>query len=177
MKMVNKNVASMDSLLHALNTFSISKTKTEQDFDDIIDGIIACDLKDPDSEWIAIVSNYSKLRYLDHLIDFFEFPETDKFKSILNTVLDDVDKKNQYYLSELNWGEEELQLEFDEIQNLFLKSLNEHNPFTKIKYILEGYAIFIPIIEDFRSEEFKDILDTRFLTTVDSLTKKRKYRE
>jgi hypothetical protein len=165
----------MDSLLHVLNSFTISETKTESEFDDLISNMENLDTYDPDEEWDVITANYSKLRYIDHLIELYDFPETKLFVSLLTKVLDSIDKKNQYYLCNLSWENEDYSEECAKVETLFEQSLNQNNPFLKIKYILDAYKIFIPIIEYYRNEKYVDCVDdTEFIKTIENINKRRK---
>jgi hypothetical protein len=77
-------------------------------------------------------------------------------------------------LSELNW-EDDNKEEFEYVHDLFEKSLNQNNPFDKIKMILEAYDYFIPVIEEYRSERFVDcVQDQDFIEKVESVAKRRK---
>ena len=162
----------MDSLIHALNTFTVK----EGSLDELISKIESVDIYDPEEEWVIISTNYSKMRYLSQLITFYSFPETEKFKAALLDVLNEIDKKNSYYLYGLTWEDSEYESEFNEIKKLLEESLTLTNPFEKLKIIMKSYRIFIPIIEDFRKEKCLDCMeDTLFLHKFDNLVKKRKY--
>ena len=162
----------MDSLLHAMNTFTVK----EGSLDDLISKTESVQINDPDDEWVVICKNYSKIKYLSQLITFFSFPETVKFKSTLLDVLNEIDKKNKYYLYELTWEETEYEPEFNEIKELFEQSLKLTDPFEKIKVIMNSYKIFIPIIEDYRREKCINYIDDPlFLHRFDKFIKKRKY--
>jgi len=164
----------MDSLLRALNSFSLN-IKNDSDFDDLISKMEDIHTDDANEEWDIVTHNYSKLRYLDQLIKLYDFPETCKFVKILHLVLSDIDKKNQYYLRELVWESDTYHEEYAQIQDFIEKSLNENNPFEKIKHILQAYSLFIPIIEDYRSERFVDcVQDQDFIEKVESVAKRRK---
>ena len=165
----------MDSLLRALETFSVSQTKTESEFDEMLSRMETLQTHDPDAEWDTLTGNYSKIRYLDLMISNYDFPETKIFVDVLHSVLTDIDKKTEYYLSELNWDDDNKE-EYEYIRDLFEKSLNENNPFDKIKMVLEAYDTFIPIIEDYRTERFVDhnIDNLVFVKEIKTMRKKRK---
>lgn len=165
----------MDTLLRALNSCTLSKSMNKNDFDDIIRSVESLHTDDADEEWDTLSANYSKLLYLSHLIEFYEFPETEKFKEILIHIINEIDKKNQYYLSELSWDDHAIQEELDFVKEFFEKSLNEQNIFTRIKYILEGYSVLIQVIEDFRNEKFVNYIeDPVFIQSVETIHKRRK---
>ena len=166
----------MDSLINAINSFKILENKSEEIFDDLISKMEILDTSDSEIEWDVLKSNYSKLRYLNHLIDNYVFPETKKFSRILISILNGIDSMTQYYLKELDWdSEENMKEECLETKVLFEKSLNIYFPIEKLKTILLAYDIFIPIIESFRKERFVDLVDDQpFLEITGSLIKKRK---
>jgi len=162
----------MDSLIDAINNFNILEDKSDEIFDDLIYKMEILDTSDSEIEWDIIKSNYSKLRYLNHLIDEYDFPETQKFLKVLSTILDNIDSMTQYYLKELDWASDEnIKEECVQVKLLFEESLNINLPIKKLKIILSAYDIFIPIIQDFRNERFVEIVDEPFL---ENLVKKRK---
>ncbi len=165
----------MDNLLNALNSFNISDNKSSDAFDEILSKMDNLYTHDANEEWETLTGNYSKLRYLDLMIDNYDFPETKVFIDLLHSVLSEIDKKTQFYLSELNW-EDDNKEEFEYVHDLFEKSLNQNNPFDKIKMILEAYDYFIPVIEEYRSERFvdHDIDNLIFVKEIKSMRKKRK---
>ena len=165
----------MDNLLNALNSFNISDNKSSDAFDEILSKMDNLYTHDANEEWETLTGNYSKLRYLDLMIDNYDFPETKVFIDLLHSVLSEIDKKTQFYLSELNW-EDDNKEEFEYVHDLFEKSLNQNNPFDKIKMVLEAYDYFIPVIEEYRSERFvdHDIDNLIFVKEIKSMRKKRK---
>ena len=168
----------MDALLRTLTVFSISDTKSEAQFDEILSKMETLETIDSDFEWETLTGNYSKLRYLDHLMDYYHFPETEKFNGILIKALESIDKKNQYYLRTFDWGEqnEEIKEELAPVQQLFEKSLNTNIPSYKLTYTLEAYDILMPIIEEFRKEKFIDHFDNEieFVKELNRLKKRRR---
>jgi hypothetical protein len=169
----------MDSLLRAMTTFSVSQTKTETEFDDMLSRMETLETSETcnsDIEWDILTCNYSKLRYLNYLMDAYDFPETEKFNTILMRTLESIDKKNQYYLMELDWDEDSIRKELNQIADLFEKSLNCNVPSLKLTYIIDAYDMFVPIIEDFRREKFVDHFDNnvQFVEDLNSLKKRRR---
>jgi hypothetical protein len=167
----------MDSLINGLKKFQINKDETE--FDKLISEFTILDTDSAEEEWLILKLNYSKLKYLNNLIDTYEFPETKKFISVLKKILKGIDSMNQYYLCEINWerdNNETIKEECIQVKTLFEQSLNIYYPIEKLKMILSAYDIFIPIIEKFRQETFVEIIDDqKFLEQTDSLLKKRKF--
>lgn len=168
----------MDSLISAIHNFSISKNKST--FDDELNEIVfkfeKFDYHDQDYEWDIIKVNYSKMRYINELIECYEIPESVIFIDKLTEFLASIDKMTQYYLKNISFihDSDEVQLDCDRIKKLFEKSLNINDIFKKFKIILEAYCIFVDIIQDFRKETFSDhINDPDFLENFGRIKKRR----
>jgi len=172
----------MDNLIDALVTFSFSEVKTSEYLDMLMQEAAVKDneteeLDDPDIEWDIISKNFCNLRYIDELLDIYDFPETDKLKNILKNILDKVDKQTQKYLDCISWDIEIKQgcLECTKIKELFEKSLNVNDIFEKLHIIVEAYCMFIPIIEDCRKEKcIAYVDDEELIDDMERLKKKRK---
>ncbi len=163
----------LDSIIYLLQNTVIH---TEESFEDELDVLIenlSIDKKSVIDPWITLSGNYSKLRYLYELINFYEIPKKDKFNECLKFFFIQIDKTNQYYLREINWeGDKRIQKECMEIELLLEKSLNLNDQIVKLKTIIDAYTIFVPLIEDFRKEKHIDYIeDVEFLQTF----KKRKF--
>ena len=168
----------MDSLISAIHNFSITKNKST--FDDELNEIVfkfeKFDYHDSDYEWDIIKTNYSKIRYINELIECYEIPESNIFINKLTEFLENIDKMTQYYLKSISFMHEEdyIQTDCDRIKKLFEKSLNVNDIFKKFKIILEAYSIFVDVIKDFRNETFSDhINDLDFLENFGRIKKRR----
>ena len=167
----------MEYLLKAMKKFNISKDGQtfEDELDTIIEQMNILATNDPDYEWTTIKMNYSRLKYIDDLILFYDFYENNKFLQTLTKVLDDIDKINQYYLKNLTWELYDVQDELNVTKQLLYDSLNQNDPIEKLKIVLNAYSVLIPVIEDFRNEIFiYDIKSDPLFEKLESMCKKRK---
>jgi len=157
----------MDSLIKSLEVFGVTQNKKK--FEDSIDNIFNnLSIKtqeeqeqpeDPDKEWETLKMNYSKLRYIYQLLNHYNYTLPDRFFVLLRAFTDSLDGTTQCYIEVIEYekcDDEELKQSYDEIKDLFNKSLNTHDQIDKIKYILKAYDILVPIIEDFRRESWDD---------------------
>ena len=161
----------MEDLIYLLENCKVDSIK----FDDGIDTLISnLQLNDSsDQEWETLSENYSKLKHIHRLINYFKVNNTEKFKKYLNVFLEEIDKTNQYYLRELDW-ESELSFlnKMMEIKNMLEVSLNMNDPYEKLEFIIKAYFMLLPIIEYYREDKFvENIRDIQFLNNF----KKRKY--
>ena len=151
----------MDTLIKGLKNFNISKDVSS--FDHLIDSLDEIDLGsdsefDSEQEWIRLSQNYLKLKYIDSLLNSeIEYPE--KFKNLLNSFLESMDKVSQYYLQEIEWAlsDPEIRTECEFIEKCLSESLNISDSIQKLKKIIECYNVFIPLVEDFRRERVSNI--------------------
>ena len=150
----------MDSLIKTLESFNIHKN--EQQFNIELDSVIdsfenlnKCD------EWITLKLNYSKIRYLNELIDNFYIPNSEKFLKSLDLFMINLDKITNYYLHEISWKSQDPDIQEDAIQieEFLILSLNSTDCITKIKLVLKAYNILVPIVLEINDERFADIID------------------
>jgi hypothetical protein len=147
----------MDQLLKSLDNFKLGISG----IDEIISEFDNLSTQDNNHEWEMLIANYSKLRYLENME--FELSGLDSFRRFM----EQIDKITQRYLREVNWDSDfEFIDESLEIKYNLSNSLNNNNPFKKLKYIVRAYDILVPIVEDFRKEKFVDIIeDLDFIKT------------
>ena len=147
----------MDQLLKSLDNFKLGISG----IDDIISEFDNLSTQDNNHEWEMLIANYSKLRYLENME--FELSGLDSFRRFM----EQIDKVTQRYLREINWNVDfEFIDESLEIKYNLSNSLNNNNPFKKLKYIIRAYDILVPIVEDFRKEKFVDVIeDLDFIKT------------
>ena len=153
----------MDNLIKCLENFNLVDSKQfEDDLDSITERMT--DMKvygsNPDVEWRILSQNYSKLRYLCHLIEVFPVKSA-KFYNSINVFFQMIDTVNQNYLREIDWECDEYEFEIKclETKTLLEQSLNITDHLIKLNYILRAYSILVEIAEYFREEKFFDILD------------------
>ena len=155
----------MDELINCLAKFAVSDKSDESiiSFDNSLDDVINKfqNLNDngPDQEWDILTSNFSKLRFIENIIDdIIIFP---KFLESLKKFMEQIDKNTQRYIDHIDWDEQapEIQNDANIIFDYFKKSLNIHNPVEKLKIVTSAYTIFIPIVEKIRKEKYRDFID------------------
>jgi len=151
----------MDSLIYSLENFNIHKdpVKFETDLEYVISSFEK--INNLDDEWPTLKANYSKLRYLNELIDNFYIPNSEKFLKSVELFMVKLDRITNYYLHEINWKNQEefINEESLKIEEYLLISLNSNDCIEKLKNLLKGYEILVPIILEFNNEKFLDIID------------------
>lgn len=161
----------MEDLIHLLKNCKVDSVKFDVGIDALISNLQLNDSSD--QEWETLSENYSKLKHIHRLINYFKVNNTEKFKKYLNVFLEEIDKTNQYYLRELDWESELSFLDkMIEIKNMLEVSLNMNDPYEKLEFIIKAYFMLLPIIEYYRKDKFvENITDIQFLNDF----KKRKY--
>jgi hypothetical protein len=167
----------MDDLIKSVKQFSL-KNDT-QEFENSLDSVISkMETLETNSyvEWEVLKSNYSKLRYLDYLIEgksIFSIKKTElpiKFYQSLDTFLAKMDTEIKHYFEcidfELDEYEPSLLQKTKKIKKLFEDSLNCNESIKKMKLILQAFNLLVPIAEDITKDKFKDFIDDNdFLKT------------
>ena len=131
----------------------------DNSLDDVINKFQNLNDNGPDQEWDILTSNFSKLRFIENIIDdIIIFP---KFLESLKKFMEQIDKNTQRYIDHIDWDEQapEIQNDANIIFDYFKKSLNIHNPVEKLKIVTSAYTIFIPIVEKIRKEKYRDFID------------------
>jgi hypothetical protein len=151
----------MEELLNCLSNFKLGVSG----IDEIITELDNLSTQDDSYEWDMLIANYSKLRFLQQME--LELSDSIKLIGSFRRFMEQIDKVTQHYLREINWDDSfEFIDESSEIKYNLTMSLNNNNPFKKLKYIIRAYDILVPIVEDFRREKFVDqIEDTDFIKT------------
>jgi len=157
----------MDELILSITKFKISNNKSdfENDLDSVINKFNNQSFYNPDYEWNTLCSNYSKLKYLDELIENFYMPESEKFLLSMEKFMEKIDIVNIRYLNDIAWDHQEDDHDnAQKIKKLLDLSLLEKDPIGKMKICLNAYKLFVIIAEDCRDEEYKPkIYDTSFI--------------
>jgi len=154
----------MDQLIKGLKKFSLNKN--EEDFETLLDDSICkmCNLMKTknDIEWETLKSNYSKLRYLNYIIQMnnLQLDNHNKFMKSLGIFMEYIDTITLHYFKEINWDyDKEVGDKVMVIKELFEKSLNSNNSIEKMKYVLDAYLQLVPIVEQIRNERVVEIID------------------
>lgn len=154
----------MDYLIEKLQTFGI--TKNEKQFNDSINELLnylSVHEFDSDQEWNNLKRNYSNLKYIKQLLNFYDYRFNTNFHELLTRFLEYIDKNTQVYIKNIDWDvDDELRDCCLKIRENFEKSLNDNSIDNKIKYILNAYDILIPIVEDYHREKCQEVVDYEF---------------
>ena len=167
----------IDALTESIRKFGV--TRDEQRFDDELDFIISkmknLDHSDSECEWEKLQNIYSKLKYLDEMINFYNLPNEGKFIESLKVFMESMDLITIYFLENINWddSEEYLDLKPLHIKECFDECLQIYDPIHKIKKSLYGYKMLIKLVEHYRNEKSKTILEPEFLEQFQKPLKKR----
>jgi hypothetical protein len=158
----------MEILIEKLHTFSI--TQDSKKFNESVDYLLTIEFEkasiqevDPDIQWTLLKRNYSNLKYINELLNHYNYNLNINFYNLLDKFLQGIDKTTQEYLQEITWDDDyELITSLETIQLKFRNSLNENDFDKKIKLVLDGYSLLIPIVEDFRREKCEEVIDQDF---------------
>jgi hypothetical protein len=152
----------MDDLIKGLKKFKLN----QESFDNVLDESICklCTLKvTPEVvEWEKLKSNYSKLRYLNYILESksINLESHQKFLRALGIFMDYLDSITLIYFREINWKTEK---EFVDqaiiIKEELEKSLNSNDPLKKMKYVLTAYNLLVQIVEKIQNEKFVEFID------------------
>jgi hypothetical protein len=141
----------MDDLITVIQNFGI--TQNDEYLDRSLDKI---KYTDADCEWETLKSNYSKLKYLSQLFNFYYIPYYNKFTRTLNKFLESIEPVNHYYLNSLR----DIEIhEYYEIDDLLGDAFHIDDPLLKLNNVLSAYSILIPIVEDFMNEKYSYRID------------------
>jgi hypothetical protein len=169
----------IDELSESIRKFAIKKNEKEyaNEMDILMDKMNSIDLShDSNKNWKVLKVNYSKLKYLYELINFYHFENQEKFSKSLDRFMETIDNTTQSYLNDINWDEplEEYIEETNSIKKYFDESLNENESIKKLKIVLKAYEILVPMVEEFRNEKYQTEIDPDFLETFEQPKKKLK---
>ena len=155
----------IDALSESVQRFGITRNK--KSFDEQLDFIVLKmnTLNDDDEDWKILQTNYSKLKYLYEIINFYNLPTSGKFIESLKLFMETIDKKNQYYLREINWCESDIDIgeKVLSIKENIEASLNITDPIIKLDIVLKTYQILIPIVENVRNEKCNLHVEREFI--------------
>jgi hypothetical protein len=158
----------IDQLSESIRKFAV--TSNQERFDDELDFIMG-KMKNveidevSDEHWDTLRVNYTRLKYLNEIINHFNLPTEGKFIESIKKFMDSIDKKTLFYLQEINWygSEPEFLDDSMKIKEFLEESLNENEPFKRLNSVVKGYKILVDIVEDMRNEKCEAELDPSFL--------------
>jgi hypothetical protein len=168
----------IDELSESIRKFGV--TQNENTFNNELDFImgklnkIEIEHEDEDQNWDYLQSEYSKLKYLYEIINFYNISNGNKFRESLRKFMDFMDIRAQYYLSQINWHETDpdIKEDTDRIKEFLEMSLNKNDSVEKLNELVKAYQILVPIVEDFRKERYSSELDRDFIAEFEPLAKR-----
>jgi len=170
----------IDELTESIRKFGVSRDNDtfDSELDFIMSKMSSVEIvnEPEDIRWDHLQSDYSKLKYLSQLINFYYLPDTTNFRKSLSKFMDTLDSRTQYYLSEINWDDAPPDILEDNlrIKEFFEMSLNENDPIERLNTVIKGYQILVPMVEVFRNEKHKHTLEPDFLSEFERPTKRSK---
>ena len=171
----------IDSLTDSIERFSILKNEEtfENELGSIVSKMASIEIdKTSDENWETLQSNYSKLKYLYEIIDSHKLSLIDtKFIENLSKFMEQIDKQTIFYLREINFEDTDGQSDIISqkiIKKYFEESLNQNNPFEKLKLVIHGYRLLVIVAEKIRKEKLRTFLEDDFLEVFDPVKKRRR---
>jgi len=153
----------MDELIKGLKGFNLTKDKDA--FDTILDQSISkmSNLQvSENEEWDKLKLNYSKLRYLNYLLENknLHFNSNEKFLVSLGIFLKYIDSITLIYLKSIDLeNDTEYPTESKFVKKELENSLNSNDQLKKMKHILEAYKTLIFVVEQIKNEKFTEFID------------------
>lgn len=171
----------IDALTSSIELFGL--TQNEKHFDKDLDTlvnimkVVSID-KEAESQknYTELKANYTKLKYLHELINFYNMPITGKFIDTLEVFMVTIDKKTQLYLETIKWYDPDIEFHNKcvKIKRSLELSLSVSNPLTKLQLVVDAYKILVPIIEQDRNEIIEDFVDISFRELFEAPRKRQK---
>jgi hypothetical protein len=172
----------IDALTSSIELFGL--TQNEKHFDKDLDTlvnimkVVSIDKEDESQKnWIELKANYTKLKYLHELINFYNMPITGKFIDTLEVFMTTIDKKTEVYLETIKWYDPDLEVHKKciKIKQSLELSLGVANPLTKLQLVVDAYKILVPIIEEDRNEIIdNELVDLSFRELFEAPRKRQK---
>ena len=152
----------MDDLIKGLKKFKLNQESCDCVLDESICKLCTLKVTVEVVEWEKLKSNYSKLRYLNYILESknINLESHEKFLRALGIFMDYLDSITLIYFREINW---ETEKEFVDqaiiIKEKLEKSLNSNDPLKKMKYVLTAYNLLVQIVEKIQNEKFVEFID------------------
>lgn len=126
-----------------------------------------------DEKWEILQNNYSKLKYLYEVVNFYYLPNDGKFIKTLNLFMEKVDIQTKYYIKTINWkSDSDYKEDADLIKEFMEKSVNEQNPIEKLIHMYKAYKILVSVVEDIRGEKCETTVEPEFEFTFEQPSKR-----
>jgi len=164
----------IDALCNSIQRFGVTQNENVFDFE-LNDIMSKMNITEENDHWEDLQKNYSKLKYLSELINFYNLPSS--FRKNLSVFMESIDTKTQYYLSEINWSNSDPDIKDDalRIKEFLEMSLNQNDSYEKLETVIKAYQILVPMIESFVGENCKELLDQEFLSRFEPPAKRQKH--
>ena len=167
----------IDALIDSIQQFGI--TRDENNFESQLNYImlkmdtVTIEIED---NWGILQANYSNLKYIYELCNFYKMPTEGVFIRSLEKFCDNIDKQTQDYLSQIDWDSQEsdFMIEGKIIRKYMEKSLQRKNVYEKITDILKAYEILVCIVEDIRGEKYEYSIEPDFIEQFQQPQKRKK---
>lgn len=161
-----------------------TEEKAKDDISLLIDLLKNTKLVDPETEWIKLKDNYSKLKYLEEIIKLNKDNEihykNHYFYKVLEIFMEKIELINKYYQNSFSLDPNFYQDSSEFNNNIGLPlfkniiktigenldlSINLVNPYEKLKYVVIAYDNLITLVENLRNEKYTDIevIDPHFI--------------
>ena len=171
----------IDALTSSIELFGL--TQNEKHFDKDLDSlvnimkIVSIDKEaECEKNYTELKANYTKLKYLHELINFYNMPITGKFVDTLEVFMVTIDKKTEVYLETIKWYDPDIEIHKKclQIKRSLELSLSVANPLTKLQLVVDAYKILVPIIEEDRNQIIEDFVDISFRELFEAPRKRQK---
>ena len=168
----------IDSLCKSIESFGINKIpeQFDNDLDLLMDKMQNIEIYDPTEQWKLLQNNYSRLKYLYEIINFYNIKIEGKFESSIGKFMILIDNQTQTYLKEIDWYEVDTNFKAQALMvcNTLEESLNKNNPVSKLNDVLKAYKILINIVEGIRDEKYQESLDPEFVDDFEQFKKRQR---
>ena len=168
----------IDALTDRLQRFGVTQDENYLDIElDYIVNKMTCVKVEVDDKWDILQENYSKLKYLYELVNFYNMPTEGKFIKSLEKFMEKIDKQNQFYLREIDWDCDyiDFKIECSIIKKSIEKSLQRNNVFKKLADVLKAYEILVCVVEDIRGEQCEVFVEPEWLEHFERPLKRSKH--
>ena len=165
----------IDALTDTVHRFGVTQNTTNFDLElDYIVGKMSSVEIETDDNWLTLKDNYSKLKYLNELVNFYNIPSESLFIKSLEKFMEIIDTQNQSYLREIDWNNDyaDFRIEASIVKKCIKSSLQRNDIFQKLEDVLKAYEILVCVIEDIRGEKFEYFVESLFMEQFQPLAKR-----
>ena len=168
----------IDALCKSIESFGINKIpeQFDDDLDILMNRMKNVEIHDSTEQWKLLQNNYSRLKYLYEIINFYNIKIEGKFEISINKFMELIDNQTQTYLKEIDWYEDDFNFKEQVIMihDTLEESLNKNIPVSKLNDVLKAYKILISLVENIRDEKYQEILDPEFVEDFEQFKKRQR---